>query len=423
MSQQNLRAIGISFALSIIPVILLAFGLLPAYGEYKYSYDLLFKLPYLLIGLVALLGWRLNSTRILFVSLAFLLGYALLSSITFNAIVRLRHEDRASVATLALPLSMVCIFTLGERRLLSRHGLLKLGVVILPFLLLILGLRFKLHFLPGLLDWRPLPHLRTWRLSGLAQLSFVAFGITAALYRDRYIQYFSLSSLVALVPLMYGFNRVVLRDMSRLEVNLVTSLTFSGASLVLIYAVYRLYWQKVYIDELTGVPNRRALDEALAALDGTYTVAMVDIDHFKKFNDTYGHEQGDHVLRLVAAHFDRESGHHVYRYGGEEFCLLYAGARAEDMRPAIDGIRSSLAQREFTIRSSDEQRAKTSWKDRGSAQPGTKIRITVSIGVADSRPGRKLASQDAIRHADGALYQAKKAGRNRVIVDRGEGPA
>ena len=63
-----------------------------------------------------------------------------------------------------------------------------------------------------------------------------------------------------------------------------------------------MYWEKVYIDELTGIPNRRAFDEYLKKLGRKYTIAMMDIDHFKKFNDTYGHSEGDNVLRFVAKH-------------------------------------------------------------------------------------------------------------------------
>src|SRR4029077_7824091 len=81
-----------------------------------------------------------------------------------------------------------------------------------------------------------------------------------------------------------------------------------------------------FVDALTGLPNRRALDEALARLSGDYALAMVDVDHFKQFNDTHGHDAGDRVLRSVAQQLRATRGGQAFRYGGEEFCLLFTGA-------------------------------------------------------------------------------------------------
>ncbi len=74
---------------------------------------------------------------------------------------------------------------------------------------------------------------------------------------------------------------------------------FTVICAILLHAIFTIYWQRVYIDELTDVSNRRALDEKLATLNGEFAIAMMDIDHFKDFNDTYGHDEGDNVLRLV----------------------------------------------------------------------------------------------------------------------------
>ena len=77
-------------------------------------------------------------------------------------------------------------------------------------------------------------------------------------------------------------------------------------------------------DELTGLPGRRALNEKLQRMGRIYTLAMADVDHFKVFNDTHGHDVGDQVLRMVAAQLRRVSGGgHAYRYGGEEFTLVF----------------------------------------------------------------------------------------------------
>jgi diguanylate cyclase (GGDEF)-like protein len=175
-----------------------------------------------------------------------------------------------------------------------------------------------------------------------------------------------------------------------------------------------MYWHRVYMDELTGVPNRRALDERLAALEDSYSLAMVDIDHFKKFNDSYGHEEGDNVLRLVAHHLAEGSEHRAYRYGGEEFCLVFQGWDAAKAEGVCDGVRRSLAEREFSIRLPGKIRSKTGAADRGTLKgKSEKVKITLSMGLAQSSP-RFPYPHEVIKLADQALYQAKDAGRNRV---------
>ncbi len=168
-----------------------------------------------------------------------------------------------------------------------------------------------------------------------------------------------------------------------------------------------LYWQRVYLDELTGVPNRRALDERLAHLDSAYSLAMVDIDHFKGFNDTYGHAQGDDVLRLVAAHLREQTAGRAYRYGGEEFCVLAQDLDAPALERLMDRVRASLAKRSFTVRGAA--------KGRGSrAARGAKVQVTVSVGVA-CRDRQRSAPESVMKLADEGLYEAKAAGRNRVV--------
>jgi len=97
------------------------------------------------------------------------------------------------------------------------------------------------------------------------------------------------------------------------------TVNLSVISAILLYSLYQLYWERAYIDELTGIPNRRSLNERLKRTDGSYSVAMIDIDHFKNMNDTYGHREGDNVLKFLAAHMGRVFGDTVFRYGGEEF--------------------------------------------------------------------------------------------------------
>jgi diguanylate cyclase (GGDEF)-like protein len=181
---------------------------------------------------------------------------------------------------------------------------------------------------------------------------------------------------------------------------------------VLVVAVVEASYLMAYRDGLTELPGRRALNEALPRLSGQFTVAMVDVDHFKRFNDRYGHDAGDHVLRLVAARLAHApGGGTAYRYGGEEFALIFPGKGAEECLPHLEALRETVETSRFTMRRRFRPRNKPS------APKGRKTReaivITVSIGVAEKNHRHSTPDQ-VVQAADKALYRAKEAGRNRV---------
>jgi diguanylate cyclase (GGDEF)-like protein len=179
--------------------------------------------------------------------------------------------------------------------------------------------------------------------------------------------------------------------------------------------LFLLYWQRVYLDELTGAPNRRALDEKLSHLERDFSLAMVDIDHFKKFNDTYGHDQGDDVLRMVAAHLIETTSGRAFRYGGEEFCVLAEDLDSEGLAALMDASRAALAAREFHIRLPSKARKAAGPKSRGRDGFATqRVQVTVSIGVA-RRDRRRTEPGQVLKLADEGLYEAKEGGRNAVI--------
>jgi diguanylate cyclase (GGDEF)-like protein len=192
------------------------------------------------------------------------------------------------------------------------------------------------------------------------------------------------------------------------------TLHLASAGLVLIVATVESAYAMAYHDELTRLPARRALDDALLRVDGTYTVAMVDVDHFKKFNDTHGHDVGDQVLRMVAGRLAQvPGGGRAFRYGGEEFAVLFPGKTAEESAPHLETLRTSVASATFTTRGQDRPKR----KPKSSRARGANVRqlaVTVSIGAAQAR-GSVLPEQ-VVKAADRALYRAKEAGRNRVAL-------
>lgn len=171
-------------------------------------------------------------------------------------------------------------------------------------------------------------------------------------------------------------------------------------------------------DELTGLPGRRALNEKLQRMGRIYTLAMADVDHFKVFNDTHGHDVGDQVLRMVAAQLRRVSGGgHAYRYGGEEFTLVFPGKTAAESMPHLEAVRRAIEAYQMRLRDKPARpRTDQAGLRRRGARSGRNtrpLRVTVSIGVAE-RGDALRAPEAVIKAADQALYKAKDGGRNQV---------
>lgn len=160
-------------------------------------------------------------------------------------------------------------------------------------------------------------------------------------------------------------------------------------------------------DGLTGLANRKAFDEQIARLareasktGKTFSLIMIDIDHFKAFNDTYGHQVGDQVLRLVAMTLVNEvKGQDMAaRYGGEEFAIILPGTNIEAAKFVAENLRKAVEKKEVINRSTGDNLGQ----------------ITVSLGVAQYY--LKETSDDCVHLADKALYQSKNKGRNMVTI-------
>jgi diguanylate cyclase (GGDEF)-like protein len=196
------------------------------------------------------------------------------------------------------------------------------------------------------------------------------------------------------------------------------SLFMMTAGALLVTAVLQESHRMAFRDGLTGLPNRRALEEELRALAPPYAVAMVDVDHFKKFNDTYGHDIGDQVLRLVAARLAESSGGgRAFRYGGEEFTVLFKGKRLAEALPHLEAARAAVEAYKMTIRGQDRPKDKKEGSKRRAKEDFARtdmiLSVTVSIGAAE--PGKRMKTPaEVVKGADEALYRAKERGRNQV---------
>ena len=184
-----------------------------------------------------------------------------------------------------------------------------------------------------------------------------------------------------------------------------------------IAVIERSHWV-AYHDELTGLPGRRAFNEKLASLGDAYCIAMVDVDHFKKFNDTFGHDTGDQVLRKVAGCLAQvRGGGKSFRCGGEEFAMVFpgldlaeAGTFCEEMRAAIEGESFIVRGPDRSKRQREERRQTATKRKQANA---VRTHVTVSIGVAQAT-SQVHDVRAIVEAADQALYKAKELGRNRV---------
>jgi diguanylate cyclase (GGDEF)-like protein len=192
------------------------------------------------------------------------------------------------------------------------------------------------------------------------------------------------------------------------------SIAFAGAGLVLAVSLVEASYVIAYGDELTGLPGRRALTEALGRLNGVYTIAMVDIDHFKKFNDAYGHDVGDQLLRMVGARLGEVGGGgRAFRYGGEEFAIIFDDASVDETVPHLEALRHRIETTGFALRAPDRPRQRPDAP--AAMRPVQRVSVSVSIGAASAKSSGDRPA-DVLDAADAALYRAKDAGRNRVCL-------
>lgn len=378
--------------------VLAALAVLPLWdGARAALFDVLPLLAYAVLGVGLLVGWRFQRSGVVF-------GLAALAlvELAFRA---LPADPIRPVVAFLLPLNLCAFAFLNERGLLTKFGLAQ--AVMVGAQAGLVAFAGRLDAPPGLLTLAPLPDVLV-RWTEVGQPALLA-GLLA------------LAALGARLwlrpgPKDRGFFWAILASVLALSVSSDRLRTFYlvGAGLLLIMDTLEESFALAYRDQLTGLPGRRALDAALKRMGSSFTIAMVDVDRFKRFNDEFGHDAGDQVLRMVARHLDHvNGGGRPYRYGGEEFAILFPGSTLQDATPHLETLRESIATAGFAIRRANRPRKKpkrlTPWR----GTPTKRVTITVSIGAAQPTTRRSKA-EDVLQAADKALYKAKQKGRNRV---------
>jgi diguanylate cyclase (GGDEF)-like protein len=382
-------------------------GILPdAVQPYVQAY------PYAVFGVGVVLGWYFNRSRIVFALVVLAMAGVALPRVGGDR-AAVEGTSRALFLAVAalLPLNLAAFAMLKERGLFTTSGVSRLAAIATQVLVVDLTIRYEWNTSH---EWLAYPLVDDWitAWTSLPQVSLAAFGLAAVLLVARCV--------LRRDPIDTGFLWALVSALAALQGirwGWAPSLLLATGGLTLIWALLETTYRMAYYDELTGLPGRRALNEALLRVGSRYAVAMVDVDHFKRLNDVFGHDVGDQALRMVAGRLSGiTGGGKPFRYGGEEFVVLFARTSAAEALPHLEAARRAIADASFILRGPRRPRKKpaTPSAPRG---PQVTVALTVSIGLAepDQRKGN-ASPQQVLRAADKALYRAKGAGRNRLMV-------
>lgn len=365
--------------------------------------------PYLLAAAAALLALSFGRGRALAAIAVLSASYGAHQLWLASGVSDFTARTVYAALLLFVPLDLAALACLPERGIFNRSGALRFGALGAQALF---AAALVASGASAFTDWAYRPLVDPWPFgaprmpqlgiaalaAGLALAAGAALVARSALSASLAgaIASFAVAAHVPTAPITFG--------------------VFTAVALLMVgVGVLQDAFHMAFRDELTGLPSRRALAERLVAMPRRYTVAMVDVDHFKQFNDSYGHELGDQVLKAVASHLARVGGGgRAFRYGGEEFAILFPGVELKAALPHLEALRQSIEAYRIALRAPDrprkpkgEKRRPGGWRDRRS------VSVTVSIGVAE-RNERLATAQAVLEAADRALYRAKEKGRNQV---------
>ena len=390
-------------------ILLCAAGLLlPITAQLSEEYQQILTLtPYPLAIIVALLGYGFNRSRILFAAVNLCGAYWLIQNGLQTSLNQPDAFVLFSCISILLPFHLGCIALYKERGLFTPVGIIRLSIILISYGVLYLiwsngSLGLYLANLPMMMLEMLLHEYY------LSQAAALAFGLglvpimLSFVFRKTYTDAALLASLLSALIMLSWFHQPM-----------ISALFISASMIALAISVVQNSYQMAFIDELTCIPARRALLDKFSTLGKKYTLAMCDIDHFKKFNDTYGHDVGDQVLKMVAAKLNQVSGGgKAYRYGGEEFTLVFPGKSEAEALPYIEQLRETIANYPMHIRNNDRPDDNEQGQKMRKNAPETEIvSVTISIGFCEKTP--EIPDPMAVmKKSDEALYESKRNGRN-----------
>jgi diguanylate cyclase (GGDEF)-like protein len=393
-------------------------------------------LPSIILFVGFIMGWRYNNAALMLASLVLALSYLAFTMHTGNT--PSEENMRLSVTrgiSFLLPLNLASFTMMTKRRIFTTVGIVSLVLIFIQSIMVLVFCypqdNASSQFLTKITS--SFPQLTE-------NLSSSSGWISSVLSYNVWFGFESMAipSMIAFsLALIFGLGYFIYtRDIQigGLFLALVATLMafaasspdpafifyFIAAGLILIVTAVEASFSMAYIDELTGLPGRRSLNETLLNLGKMYAIAMIDVDYFKKFNDSYGHKTGDQVLRMIASKLERMSGGaKTFRYGGEEFTAIFPGKDMDDTISHVEGFRQAVESTPFVVREGDRRgRRDKGNRGQGKSAGQEEVNVTVSIGVAS--PDKDLTDPEKVlKAADKSLYDAKNGGRNQVAYYTG----
>lgn len=318
-----------------------------------------------------------------------------------------RSELAYALLSTSLPLLLLVISLLPDRGILSLKALPLHAILLTTLMFSLLMIKMSPGWINHILltHWFPERYFDwTGQSQSVLMISALSILVMIVVYalKPTTLMAAGLGILILLICQLYF-------GPTDSSINVFSTIAF----LMCLYAILQESWRMAYLDELTELPARRALREKFQQLGGSYSVAMLDVDHFKKFNDTYGHDTGDAVLRMIATKLRKVTGGgRAYRYGGEEFSVLFNNKDKTETLAHLEDLRESIAATPFVVYRANSRRS--SDKKVKPAKNKT-VTVTVSIGVADSSDDKIAGPWEVLKQADKMLYRAKGKGRNCVV--------
>ena len=368
--------------------------------------------PYLALSCGLVLSLAFNRGRVFFVLVMLVLFYLVARGYQTQGVTGATPRVLYLCSSLLIPANLCLFCFMRERGIFTHAGRLRLGFLLTQAGVVFWIARFRGDYgaIPELIA-RPIFHGRLLAGLALPQPVFFCFLVAGLLVSIRALKRrypIDVAMLGTLVALGITCNRI--------GTEFVPPLFISAAALLLTIGVLQDSHTMAFSDDLTGLPSRRALNEQVMGLGRSYVVAMLDVDHFKRFNDTYGHDVGDQVLRMVGAKIAAvKGGGKPFRYGGEEFAVIFPRKSLQQATTHLEELRQSIGSYQLWIRGTDRPKEAEPGKAKRSGEGGggKAVSVTISIGVAAS--GDEMRSPaEVIKAADKALYRAKKRGRNQV---------
>ncbi len=362
---------------------------------------------YIVLGIGFLLGWRFHRSRLAFIILLLMLADRILYYYGPGGVVESGGQVVFHLVATLLPINIALFYFVKERGILNFQGLFRFLFIVMQPLVVSYFLSEK----PQIFRYlnQPLVNYPLLDSFNVPQPVLFVYGGTAL--------FFMIWALISQKPIIRGFFWALIAIGAGLDAakyGAGTTIYFSVAGLIIILAVIETAYAMAYHDELTGLPARRSLQTTMQGLGRRYTIAMLDIDFFKKFNDRFGHDVGDQVLCMVASHIRHVGGGgKSFRYGGEEFTVIFPGKNKDEALPHLEKLRQTIADARFGLRG--KKRAKKKTASKKARKNNNSVSVTISIGAAES--GRHLTKpEEVIKASDQALYRAKKKGRNCVVT-------